>query len=421
MKFTDILKMSFRSLINRRLRSWLTIVGIVIGVAAVVALVSIGQGFQENIQKQLSGLGGNLIFINPSHSKSSSGFGHGSGGALSPGGEFASGGVISGNLTENDLRLIRSVPGISLSSGLLNRPSTLRYVSELASINVQGVEPSIAKVFNTVALAEGRYLLSGDDKVAVLGNNVAYQLFKNPVKINTVIFINGQGFRVVGILQQSGQAAPTDNLVILPLSSARKVFSDFPKDQYSAIVLRTSDRSDVEAVANQIEGRLFLAHHVTKDTQDFTVMTSQSILKTIGQISTSITFFLGGIAAISLLVGGIGIANTMFMSVMERTRQIGILKALGATNSDVTKLFLTESGIMGLFGGIVGVLLGYFISTLLTNVRFGPPGSESLHTSVTPELIIFVIMFSFIVGILAGVLPARRAAKLQPTEALRYE
>ncbi|HIJ98837.1 TPA: ABC transporter permease, partial [archaeon] len=356
MRIVDIVTIAVRSLTSRRLRSWLTILGVVIGVAAVVGLVSIGQGFKENIEKQLSGFGGDLIFVSPGHTRSEQGFG----GGPRFGDDFTTGGVISGNLTENDLRLIRSVPGVFVSSGLLNRPATLRYVSEISNINVQGVDPSIAKVFSTVVLDEGRYLLAGDDQAAVLGHNVANELFKDPIKLNTVIFINSQAYRVVGILRQSGQASPTDNLVILPVASARRVFSDFPRDQYSSIVLKVSASAVVKDVASQIEKRLFLAHHVTKDTQDFTILTSQSILETIGQISTSITFFLGGIAAISLLVGGIGIANTMFMSVIERTRQIGVLKSLGATNFDVSSLFLTESGILGLMGGIFGVILGYF-------------------------------------------------------------
>ncbi len=421
MKLSDILKMSFRSLINRRLRSWLTIVGIVIGVAAVVALVSIGQGFQDSIEKQLSGLGGNLIFISPSHTKGGSSFGGGGGGGGNLGAQFTTGGVISGNLTENDLRLVKSVQGVYVASGALNRPATLKYVSELASINVQGTDPRLHKQFTNVLLESGRYLLAGDDQVAVIGHNVAHKLFKEDIKLNSIILINGQSYRVVGILQQAGPAAPTDNLLMTPIKSARRLFSDFPQDQYSGIIIRISDTADSAEVAKQIEKKLFLSHHVNADTQDFTITTSQSILDTVGKISAGIKFFLGAISAISLLVGGIGIANTMFMSVMERTRQIGILKALGATNSDVTKLFLAESGIMGLVGGILGVFLGYFVSRLLTRVSFGGPGAESIQTSVTPELIIFVIIFSLLIGILAGVLPARRAAKLQPTEALRYE
>ena len=408
--------MAFHSLVKRRLRSWLTILGIVIGVAAVVALVSIGEGFEKSIEDQLGGFGGDLIFVSPQHTRGGQNFG----GGPTVGDDFTTGGVISGNLTENDLRQVKYIQGIYVATGLLNRPAKIKVGAETADINVQGADPAVQKVFSTILLEEGRYLLAGDDRVAVVGYNVGNVLFKDKLKLNSAILVNGQSVRVVGIFKQSGPAAPTDDLVVLPMVTARRIFSDFPKEQYSSFAIKVSEGADPDEIAKTIEKRLLVAHHVTPDTQDFTVMTSKSVLETIGQILNSTKLFLGGIAAISLLVGGIGIANTMFMSVLERTRQIGILKALGATNAEVMKLFLTESGIMGLFGGIFGVLLGYGVSTLLSGLSFGP-GSEGLQTVVTPALAIYSVSFAVLIGILSGILPARKAAKLQPIEALRYE
>jgi len=418
MRFNDIVKFSLENLRHRRLRSWLTIIGIVIGVAAVVGLVSIGQGLQQSIEGQLSGLGGDLIFITPGHSRAMGGFGGGEGS-----GGFGGGGLISGNLTENDLRAVKAIPAISATSGILNKQAEVKYISETATINVQGADPELQKAFSTVLLASGRYLIVGDNRVAVIGYNVANRLFKKSLNINSIIFVNGVSFRVVGIFQQSGQLAQTDNLVIIPITEARNIFTDLPRNQVSAIIAKTSEGSDINAVTTQIENKLLILHHITADKQDFSITTSQSILQTIGQITTTITLFLGGIAAISLIVGGIGIANTMFMSILERTRQIGILKALGTTNKDVMELFLIESGILGLVGGVIGVVIGTLVSFALSNIRltgfFG--GASGLQTAVTWQLIVFAIAFSMFVGIASGIFPARRAAKLQPVEALRYE
>lgn len=417
MRTNDIVGFSIGNLRHRKLRSWLTIIGIIIGVAAIVALVSIGQGLQQSVEKQLSGLGSQLVFITPGHSRA--------GGARfgSEFGGFAPGGTTAGNLTENDLRLIKTIPGVFLANGVINQQAVLKYISENVNINVQGGDPGLQQQFSTVLLEKGRFLATGDDRVAVIGYNVANDLFTKPIDINNVIFINGQSFRVVGILQQSGGMAQTDNLVIIPIVAARRVFPDLPKDQFSAMVIRVSDSANIDNVVSDIENKLLLSHHVTKDSQDFTVTSSQSILATIGQVTTTITLFLGGIAAISLLVGGIGIANTMFMSVMERTRQIGILKALGATYQDIMKLFLIESGLLGFLGGLIGVILGFVGSLALSGLRilgFGG-GGAGVTTEVTWQLLVFALAFSTIVGIVSGLFPARRAAKLQPVEALRYE
>ncbi len=413
--------MAFNSLVNRKLRSWLTIIGIVIGVAAVVALVSIGQGLQNSVEAQLSDLGADMIFIMPTHTKGGETFGgHDGGGGFVSGG--LSSGTISGNLTENDLRFIKSVPGVYLASGMISKQATIKYISETATIGVQGADSSLQKVFTTVHLEEGRYLLSGDDAVAVLGHQVATDLFKTPVKLNSPISINGNSVRVIGILKAATQSSDTNNVVIIPMQTARRIFSDFPSDQFSYIIVKTSESADPAKVAEQITKKMYLSHHVTKDTQDFTVMTSQSILETVGKILSSIKLFLGGIAAISLAVGGIGIANTMFMSVMERTRQIGVLKSLGATNLDVSELFLAESAIMGMVGGIIGVGFGYIVSAMLSKISFfGSGGGGGMQTSVPLELALFAVGFSVLIGIVSGLLPARKAAKLQPTEALRYE
>ena len=208
---------------------------------------------------------------------------------------------------------------------------------------------------------------------------------------------------------------------------ARNILTDLSSNQLSSITVQASDSSNVQDVTAQIEQRLMITRHVTNQTKDFTVTSSQAILETVSSITQTITLFLGGIAGISLLVGGIGIANTMFMSVMERTRLIGVLKALGTTNFEIMKLFLTESAIIGFIGGVAGVIIGFLLSGIISELGLraagvgGGMGMGGITTVVSPQLVLFAIGFSVFVGMISGLLPARRASMLQPVEALHYE
>ncbi|TAL48517.1 ABC transporter permease [archaeon] len=415
MKTHDLFKLSINSLFHRRLRSWLTIIGIIIGVAAVVALVSIGEGIQESVQSQLSILGGDIIFVSPSSSRATTTGGFDGSGLA---GGFTSGGTRSGNLTQNDLKLIQSVPGIQSVDGVINERADIKYINEVSTINIQGVNAGVWKYFVTSPLAAGRYLIQGDSLSVVLGHNPANTLFTKPVNVNSMIQINGQNFRVVGILEQSGSSS-LDNVVVMPIESARRVFTDIADNQFSALLVKTTSTENVPQVAEDIENRLFVSHHVTKDSKDFTVISTQSISQTVGQVTGAITFFLGSIAAISLLVGGIGIANTMFMSVIERTRQIGIMKALGATSNDVMRLFIVESALIGLVGGVIGVAFGVVASQAISFL--GSQGGSAFTTAVSLQIVLIAVGFSVVIGVLSGVLPARQAANLDPVQALSYE
>ncbi|MBU5537178.1 MAG: ABC transporter permease [Candidatus Aenigmatarchaeota archaeon] len=416
MKLGDIIKLSMNSITHRRLRSWLTILGIVIGVAAVVALVSIGQGMQARVTEQLSGLGADLITVSPGFSRAEAG------GFRFRVGVFGGFGA-RGNLTESDMRIIKTTPGVLYVNGIVSGRADISYLGQSASVNIQGVDTSVWRFMETVKLESGRYLSVGDSNVVVIGNRVANDMFKQPITLNRQIQIDGRNFRVVGILSSSGFIGQQDSSVFMPRDIARKIL-DLNSNRLSSISIKAADSSIAQDVAAQIESRLMMARHVTKDTQDFTVSTAQAIQEQVSSITQTITLFLGSIAAISLLVGGIGIANTMFTSVMERTRQIGVLKALGMTNFEVMKIFLIESALMGLFGGIAGVLLGFLVSVGISELGirfFGPGAGGGITTVITPELVLFAIGFSVFIGIMSGLLPARRAANLQPVEALRYE
>ena len=420
MKFNDTVKLSMNSLSHRGLRSWLTILGIVIGVAAVVAILSLGSGMQQAISSQLGGLGADIVTVSPGFSRA---FGMGFGERA---GETA---TKNQNLTDRDMQIVKSVSGVQFVNGIVSGRATVSYLAESATVSVEGVDPLSWKEMTTSELDSGRYLMPGDANVVVVGNRIANGMFKQPLLLNAQISIGGKSFRIVGILKQSGGISAMgggDSMIFMPTSAAREVIEDINANQFSSIQVKVADPDSAGEVAGSIEQRLMLSRHVTNDTKDFTVTSAQAMQETVSSVMGTLTLFLSGIAAISLLVGAIGIANTMFMSVMERTRQIGTLKALGATNFEIMKLFLFESAMIGLIGGLMGVFVGFIASGTISElgIRLTGIGARtgiSSLTIITPQLVIFAIGFSVLIGIVSGLLPARRASKLQPVEALRYE
>jgi len=419
MKFRDIIKLAMNSLSHRGLRSWLTILGIVIGVAAVVAILSIGSGLQQVISSQLGGLGADIVTVSPGFTRA---FGGGFGG-------FEGERQVttrSQNLTDRDIQIIKTVSGVQFVNGIVSGRVDVTYLGKTASLSVQGVDPLAWREITTSELESGRYLTPSDENVIVVGNGVANDVFKQPLLINTQINIEGKSFSIVGILKASGISfGGSDNTIFMPASAARTVIEDIGTNQVSSIQVKVADSSLIDEVTNSIQERLMLSRHVTNATKDFTVESAQAMQETISSVMGTMSLFLGGIAAISLLVGAIGIANTMFMSVMERTRQIGTLKALGTTNFEIMKLFVLESAMIGFIGGLIGIFLGFIASGIISELGIrilgtGMRGGTSI-TVITPELVLFAIGFSVLIGMISGLLPARRAASLQPIEALRYE
>lgn len=422
MKFNDAIRFSLNSLMHRGLRSWLTMLGIVIGVAAVVSIISIGSGTQQAITSQLGGLGADIITITPGSGRAVFGGGF----AVRVGGEQAD--SNQENLTVKDVQTIKTVQGVKYVDGIVSGRVDVSYLTQTTSLSVEGVDPLVWREMNTVELDSGRYLTQSDFDSIVIGYSVANNVFKEPLLINTQIAIEGRNYKIVGILQQSGGFGGTDNAIIMPVSSARTIIDTVTTNQFSTIQVQVSDSSMVNSTSNTIEQKLLLLRHETESTKSFTISSSQNIQQTISSVTNTLGLFLAGIAAISLLVGAIGIANTMFMSVMERTRQIGVLKALGTTDREVAELFIIESSILGLLGGLMGIFLGFIASGIVSEIGSrvliasggGARGLSSL-TYISPELVLFALVFSIIIGALSGFLPARRAAKLQPVEALRYE
>lgn len=420
MKFSDIVRFSLNNLMHRGLRSWLTILGVVIGVAAVVAIVSVGTGAQQSISNQLGGLGANIITISPGGGRA---FGFGG----TEGVQRATN-TKTQNLTVIDVQTIKTVSGIQYVDGIASGRADVTYLAQTASLQVQGVDPLAWKEMTTTQIGTGRFLNPSDSNSIVIGYSVANSVFKQPLLVNNQINVGGKSFNIVGILQQSGGFGGTDNAIIMPISEAVSILDNVVQNQVTSIQAQVTDPSTINATINAIDQRLMIERHVNANTKDYSISSSQSLQSTISSITGTLTLFLTGIAAIALFVGAIGIANTMFMSVLERTRQIGVLKALGTTNNEIILSYLTESSIMGLIGGMLGIFFGFIASGIVSELgaRLIGTGGRGVGaaittTVITPDLILFTLGFSIIIGALSGLLPARRAAKLQPVEALRYE
>lgn len=420
MKFRDIIALSINNLTHRGLRSWLTILGIVVGVGAVVSIISMGSGLQRNISNQLGGLGADIIDIS---SGSSRAIGFGFGGRENEGRTQ----TVSKNLTTTDVLVIKNVLGVKFVDGIVSGRISVTYLSQTSALSVEGVDPLAWSGITTAQLESGRFLSPGDGNVVVIGNGIANNVFKQILTTGTLINIGGSSFKIVGILKQSGSTTRFggyDNTIFMPASSARTVVNEVTANQFSSIEVKVEDSNAATDVANAITNALMLSRHVTNSTKDFSVTSAQAIQQTISSTMGTINIFLEGIAAISLLVGAIGIANTMFTSVIERTRQIGTLKALGATSFEIMKLFVFESAMIGFVGGLIGIFLGFIGSGVISDIGIrigGGGGGGSTMTVITPQLIFFAIGFSTLIGMLSGLFPARRAASLQPVEALRYE
>ncbi len=411
MKLSKILNLSFKMLLHSKLRSWLTILGIFIGVAAVVTIISLGQGLQASVNSQIQGLGQDLITISSGSSR-----------ALGPG---ESGGARTNikQLSDKDIQSLKLVPGIKSIDGVVNGRINVKYQSEITSLSIQGHDPSVFKDFITTELESGRYLTSGDAKSIVIGNGLANKVFKEKIIVGSILTINNKPFRIVGILASSSGFGGSDNGIYMSVKDAREILGDMitlKSNEYSSISVKVIDAQYVQDVSNNIETALINSHHVTKDKEDFSISSALALQERFSTVTSGITLFLGIIAAVSLLVGGIGVANTMFTSVLEKTRDIGVMKAIGAKNSDILLIFLFNSGMLGLVGGGLGILFSLLV-TLLSPYIGTALGFTNFTIPVNIWLMLFALIFSIGIGMISGAIPAYNASKLKPVEALRYE
>lgn len=397
METQELIMLSIRALIANKLRSFLTTLGITIGVFTIIMLVSVGSGLQKYITNQIAGLGSNLIFVIPGRI----------GGARTPGG------VVANKLYIQDAKNVQiKLRGVSQVAPVIQQNSTLKYKNKQdKGVAILGTTSNYSKTVQNATIEKGVFFsqsqeLSGT-KVAVVGQTVISNLFLNEKAIGKRIFIGNNIYTVIGIMKKRGAVFgfDQDNIVVVPMVAAQRQFG---LNQINAIYISANDAKFIPFVIAQI--KKVLLKHLTED--DFTIQTAQASLSIVTNVTNVLTIALGGIAAISLLVGGIGIANIMLVSVTERTREIGLRKALGAKRSDILKQFLLEAIILSLSGGTIGIALGIGGSLLL---------SRFFVSDVTAWSIFLAFGFSILIGVIFGMVPAIRASKLNPIEALRYE
>jgi len=405
--FFENVRTALNGLRSNKLRSFLTMTGITIGVAAVIVLISVGQAVQNLVTEQFEGIGATLLFVIPFNEE----------------GEFTA-------ITQNDVDALSDpfqvpdaayvMPQLSLN----NRP----IVSDGLQITntVQGVPTNYQAVFNREVVA-GRFFNQNDvdaaSRVVVIGQGIVDQLFPNTFPLGQTLRISGVRFTVIGILDQGDEFGPpgsSDNAVVVPITTAQQRLSGerslTGERPYSFVVVQARDSDSIDPAMQQVKFALRGVREISfRDEDTFQVLASNEILGTFERITELITVFLALLAGISLLVGGIGIMNIMLVTVTERTREIGLRKAVGARNGDILVQFLTESSVLSLVGGGIGVAISATASVLLSAVI------PDLQVSVQLSSILLATVISISIGIFFGIYPANRASKLNPIDALRYE
>jgi putative ABC transport system permease protein len=401
----DFFNLAVKGIKDKGVRSYLTMIGIFIGIAAVVSLISLGQGMQQAINKQFELLGTDVIII-------------------LPGSGFETFGTATSKLTQHDLDLIRKIQGVELAGGIAFKSAKVKFKGETKYTWIAGIpkdETQDVLLEGTgVTITEGQERFKQSDKYKVaIGYLIGKgDFFKKKVDLGDEIEINDQKFEVIGKVSQIGNRQD-DFTLWIPLETAKELFGI--KDEFYEIIARSKAGHDVSKVANRIKEKLRKDRGLKEGEEDFSVQTMEQIRESVSMILDAVRYVLIGIAAISLLVGGVGIMNIMYSSVLERTQEIGVMKAIGARNSDILILFLIESGILGMVGGAIGCSLGIGMSKAIEIFSAEELGSKILQASISLELILGALAFSFIVGCLSGILPARQASQLRPVDALRYE
>jgi len=409
MRNSTYLKMGLNMLVHSKLRSWLTIIGIVIGIGSVIGILSLGEAMEEQVQSRLAEMDLTLITISPGYTKASSNMpGHGGG--------WGGGGTTTDvELTDDDIDALQGLDGIEYIAGQISGSEPVIYSGENATMTITGVDTQVWQYMTTLETQSGRLLEPSDKYVAVIGSSVATETYDQEIGINQVITINGKSVRVVGILTEEGQG---DRSIYMPIDAAVNLIDDAEDDVYDTITVKAKSEDLVDGLMEDIKEKLMISRHIIQeDDRDFTVSASKSMAESVTEMTSSMTLFLGAIAAVSLLVGAVGIANTMFTSVLEKTKEIGTMKAIGAKNRDILMIFLFNSAMVGLVGGILGVTLGAFVSSGLQAMM----GQMTSGSGVSLHLMIEGLVLAVVIGVISGVVPAYRASKLKPVDALRYE
>jgi putative ABC transport system permease protein len=399
---------ALESLTANKLRSGLTILGIVIGVGAVIAMLAIGRGAENSITGSIQGIGTNILFIFPNGSEE----------MRNP-----------KPLTLGDAEALSdpfAAPSVAGVAPILAGNGEVSFGGESTVTQISGVTPDYARVRN-YKVSEGDFIsdghMLGRASVVLIGTEVADALFgRKEGLVGESVRIEGQPFRVIGVLEERGGSSfgSEDDVVLVPLTTAQvRLLRRSTRDRVDIIMAQAVAADDVPLATEEIAQVLRTRHRTPIGVDDFSVLSQQDFLETAQTITGVLTIFLGGIAAISLLVGGIGIMNIMLVSVTERTREIGLRKAMGARKRDILIQFLTESSVLSMIGGLIGIGLGWTIATIVGQI------AAASDTAITPliglDAVLLATLFSTAVGLFFGIYPANRAANLEPVDALRYE
>jgi putative ABC transport system permease protein len=401
---SDYFKLAYKSAKHRKLRSWLTMIGIFIGIAAVVALIALSQGLKDAIGQQFLGLGSDKLVVQAA------------GGGFGPPGT-----AVTTPLTTKDKKVIEKTKGVDTVVGRLIRIVELEVDDEkkftyATTMPKDQEERELVMEANNYIIGEGKFFDKNSGYEVVIGHEFAQDFFEKKLEVRDTILVQGKEFKVTGILQKSGNPQQ-DSTLVLPEARLREILD--VQEEFDVIPLRVLAGEDVEAVAENINKELRKSRDVEEGKEDFTVQTPGQIIAILNNILIVIQGVLVGIAAISLVVGAVGIMNTMYTAVLERTREIGVMKAVGAKNGEVMVLFMIESGFLGIIGGVIGVSLGVLISKIVEWIAFQQFQSVLIQANLPGWLLGGALLFAFVVGAASGVFPARQAARLHPVDALR--
>jgi putative ABC transport system permease protein len=395
---------AIKSMKKRKLRSFLTLVGIIISISVIFMLISISLGLDAAIKEQFKALGTDKLFILPK-------------GQL---GAPGSGGAVM--LTKDDVSVIEKVSGVKKVSYFLAQSVKVSYQDQNRYVYAIGLEKEGIGLFMESGLQkidEGKAIKSGDQFKVNIGSAYKYDnVFKNPIKTGNKININDVPFTVKGIMQSVGNPQD-DKQIYLVEEDFRNLFN--VSERVDQIIVQADSGVAIGDLATKIEKKLISSRGVTKKTEDFSIQTPEELLASFTIILNILTGFLIGVAAISLFVGGIGIMNTMYTSVLERIKEIGVMKAIGARNSNILLIFTIESGVIGLIGGAVGILVGYGIAKFIEYIALVQLKTSYLQAATPWYLILGSLVFSFLVGAVSGLWPSWRASRIKPVDALRYE